>query len=107
VRNGQRWHHIIDLKTGRPVQHTAAVTVFSSSAFYADAIDTALFIMGPEKALSKLPSAPGPKADALIVDKDMRLFTSPGMQQRLIMRMQPQNQKLPMPPPDLNSHMER
>lgn len=107
VRNGQRWHHIIDLKTGRPVQHTAAVTVFSSSAFYADAIDTALFIMGPEKALAKLPSAPGPKAEALIVDKDMRLFTSPGMQQRLIMRMQLQDQKLPAAPPDLNSHMAK
>ena len=87
IRDGQRWHHIIDLKTGRPVQHTAAVTVISDSPFYADAIDTALFIMGPKKALAKLATAPGPKADLLLVDKDMRLYVSPGMEKRLIMRM--------------------
>lgn len=96
-RDGQRWHHIIDLKTGKPVQHTAAVTVISDSAFYADAIDTALFIMGPEKALAKLASAPGPKAEALIVGADMRLHLSPGMQQRLIMRVELQDGKLPLP----------
>lgn len=87
IRDGQRWHHIIDLKTGRPVQHTSAVTVVSDSPFYADAIDTALFIMGPKKALEKLPSAPGPKAEALLVDKDMRLHLSPGMKDRLILRV--------------------
>ena len=96
-RDGKRWHHIIDLKTGKPVEHTAAVTVISDSAFYADAIDTALFIMGPEKALTKLATAPGPKADVLIVDKDMRVYTSPGMQQRMIMRTQLQDGKLPSP----------
>jgi thiamine biosynthesis lipoprotein len=99
MRNGQRWHHIIDLKTGRPVQHTAAVTVISDSPFYADAIDTALFIMGPQKALAKLASAPGPKSDLLIIDKDMRLYTSPGMKDRLIMRMKLNDGKLPLPPP--------
>jgi thiamine biosynthesis lipoprotein len=95
IRDGQRWHHIIDLKTGRPVQHTTAVTVISDSAFYADAIDTALFIMGPQKALAKLATAPGPKAEVLLVDNEMRLFTSPGMQARLIMRMEPKDGKLP------------
>jgi thiamine biosynthesis lipoprotein len=97
IKDGTRWHHIIDLHTGRPVQHTSAVTVISDSAFYADAIDTALFIMGPEKALAKLATAPGPKAEVLIVDKDMRLYLSPGMQQRLIMRAPLKDGKLPLP----------
>jgi thiamine biosynthesis lipoprotein len=96
IRDGVRWHHIIDLKTGRPVQHTAAVTVVSDSPFYADAIDTALFIMGPQKALQKLASAPGPKAEALIVGSDMRLYSSPGMQQRLILRTELKDGKLPL-----------
>jgi FAD:protein FMN transferase len=98
VRDGVHWHHIIDLKTGRPVQHTTSVTVVSESAFYADAIDTALFIMGPEKALAKLPSAPGPKAELLLVDKDLRVYESPGMRARLIMRMPLTDDKLPPPP---------
>jgi FAD:protein FMN transferase len=96
IKDGKRWHHIIDLKTGRPVEHTAAVTVISDSPFYADAIDTALFIMGPEKALAKLPSAPGPKAEVLIIDKDMGVHMSPGMQKRLIMRMELTDGKLPL-----------
>jgi thiamine biosynthesis lipoprotein len=101
IRDGQRWHHIIDLKTGRPVQHTSAVTVISDSPFYADAIDTALFIMGPKKAFEKLPSAPGPKAELLMVDKDMKLYTSPGMKQRLIMRVElDADGKIPTPTAD-------
>jgi FAD:protein FMN transferase len=96
IKDGKRWHHIIDLKTGRPVQHTVAVTVISDSPFYADAIDTALFIMGPAKALAKLPTAPGPKADMLIIDKDMGLHMSPGMQKRLIMRTELIDGKLPL-----------
>ncbi len=96
IRDGVRWHHIIDLKTGRPAQRTSSVTVISESPFYADAIDTALFIMGPERALAKLPSAPGPKADALIVGSDMMLHMSPGMRERLIMRANLIDGKLPL-----------
>ncbi|MEY4576676.1 MAG: hypothetical protein RL701_1379 [Pseudomonadota bacterium] len=105
MRDGQRWHHIIDLKTGKPVRHTAAVTVVSDSPFYADAIDTALFIMGPKKALEKISSAPGPKADFLLIDSDMRLIMSPGMQQRLIVRMPLQDGRLPLSV--ANSHTAR
>jgi thiamine biosynthesis lipoprotein len=96
VRDGVRWHHIIDLKTGRPVTHTSSVTVVSESAFYADAIDTALFIMGPKKALAKLASAPGPKSEVVIVGSDMKVYMSPGMQQRLIVRANLQDGKLPL-----------
>lgn len=96
VRDGVRWHHIIDLRTGRPVQHTSSVTVISESPFYADAIDTALFIMGPTRALEKLATAPGPKAEALIVGSDMRIYTTPGMHERLIMRATLTDGKLPL-----------
>ena len=32
-KDGKRWHHIIDLKTGLPVEHTTSVTVISPSGF--------------------------------------------------------------------------
>jgi thiamine biosynthesis lipoprotein ApbE len=70
--------------------------VISSSPFYADAIDTALFILGPKKALAKLPTAPGPKAEALIVGSDMRVYTSAGMKEMLIMRAELEDGKLPL-----------
>jgi thiamine biosynthesis lipoprotein len=85
VKDGKRWHHIIDTKTGLPVPHTSSVTVIADSGLAADAIDTAIFILGPERALEMLDSAPF-KAAAVIVDNEMRLHVSPGMKDRLVMR---------------------
>jgi thiamine biosynthesis lipoprotein len=44
---GERLHHIIDPRTGRPVAHTQAVTVIAANAELADAASTALFVAGP------------------------------------------------------------
>jgi thiamine biosynthesis lipoprotein len=45
---GLRYSHTIDARTGRPVTHAlAAVTVVNPSAAYADAMATALLVLGP------------------------------------------------------------
>ncbi|MBT8091375.1 MAG: FAD:protein FMN transferase [Gammaproteobacteria bacterium] len=50
---GQRYSHTIDARTGRPVAHDlAAVTVVSKSAARADAMATALLVLGPESGLA-------------------------------------------------------
>ncbi|MDX1561545.1 MAG: FAD:protein FMN transferase [Gammaproteobacteria bacterium] len=46
--DGQRAHHIIDPRSGRPAVHTQAVTVVASDAVLADAAATALFVAGPD-----------------------------------------------------------
>jgi thiamine biosynthesis lipoprotein len=47
--DGKRYSHTIDSKTGRPVTHSvAAVTVVSDTAAFADAIATALLVLGSE-----------------------------------------------------------
>lgn len=49
--NGQRFTHILDPRSGRPVRHAlASVTVFDNLAVRADALSTALMVMGPEEA---------------------------------------------------------
>jgi thiamine biosynthesis lipoprotein len=49
--NNQRYSHTIDPATGWPVaHHLASVTVIDDSAMLADALDTALMVMGPEQA---------------------------------------------------------
>ncbi len=47
--DGTQYSHTIDARTGRPVTHRlAAVTVFNHSAAYADAMATALLVLGPD-----------------------------------------------------------
>ncbi|MEM9317097.1 MAG: FAD:protein FMN transferase, partial [Pseudomonadota bacterium] len=49
---GQRYSHLIDPGTGRPVtHHTASATVLSESAMLADAWATAFLIMGKEEGM--------------------------------------------------------
>lgn len=49
--NGRRISHILDPRTGFPVEPFGSVTVWSATAFDADVLSTALFVMGPEKGL--------------------------------------------------------
>ena len=44
---GKRYHHIIDVRNGYPANASVAVTVLAPKAMYADAIATAVFILGP------------------------------------------------------------
>jgi len=46
---GQRFSHTVDARTGHPVTHDlAAVTVVNASTAYADAMATALLVLGPD-----------------------------------------------------------
>ena len=48
-KEGQRYPHILDPRTGRPVQHgLVSVSVFHRHAMMADGYDTALLVLGPE-----------------------------------------------------------
>ena len=50
--DGITYHHILDPRTGWPVQnHILTVTAVTKSSLLADAITTALFVLGPEKGL--------------------------------------------------------
>ncbi|PXX58548.1 thiamine biosynthesis lipoprotein [Pseudomonas sp. LAMO17WK12:I10] len=49
-RDGQRYSHTFDARTGRPVEHgLASVTVIHPAAVMADGLSTLLLILGPER----------------------------------------------------------
>jgi len=76
-RDGRRYHHLFDPQTGYPAGRCQSVTVLASHAVLADALATALFVLGPERGLALLRDYPG--VDALIVAADGRLHSTPGL----------------------------
>ena len=51
---GRRYAHVIDPRNGQPVSGLAQVTVVADSAAEADALSTALFVLGPEAGAALL-----------------------------------------------------
>lgn len=82
VLNGKRYAHIIDPRTGTPVEGMAQVTVVSTNATETDALSTGLFVMKMEAGFEFLKSMPG--CDAMFVpDKQpMELHVTPGFLRR-------------------------
>jgi len=76
--DGVRYHHIFDPATGRPAAsglHAAAV--WSRDGTLADALSTALFVMGAERALAFYDAHPGLFEAVLIADGAIRV--TPGL----------------------------
>lgn len=73
-RDGIRYHHILDPRTGYPVQnHLQAVTLRGSLSVLADGVSTACFVLGPEKG-AELAQAYGMEA-AFLTDDGRVLYT--------------------------------
>jgi thiamine biosynthesis lipoprotein len=49
ISGGNRYHHIIDPKTGYPARGCISVTVVAPEAVLADGLATAAFVLGPDK----------------------------------------------------------
>ncbi|MEO7272350.1 MAG: FAD:protein FMN transferase [Vicinamibacterales bacterium] len=60
--NGVRYSHIMDPRTGAPVQGMLTVAVLSDSGTAGDALDDALFVLGPAASRPLLNAVPGTAA---------------------------------------------
>lgn len=65
---GRRYHHILDLRTGLPAERSVAVTVRAPDATLADALATAIFVLGPVDGLALAARHPGVDAAVLAPD---------------------------------------
>lgn len=78
IKNGIRYHHILDPRTGYPARAARSVTVYAKDATTADGLDDAILIMGPERGLQLIESIPD--AGAIIVDAHNQVHISKRMQ---------------------------
>lgn len=71
--NGVRYSHLIDPRTGFPIQHNlVAVSVVNASSMTADGLATALIVMGKEQALEV---AQKNNLDVLLITRENGQFT--------------------------------
>ena len=71
ISGKKRYSHILDPKTGRPVDNgLASVTIIAKSATTADALSTTVFVLGKEKGSELLKRMPGIEA-RIIKEKDV------------------------------------
>ncbi len=78
VKDGKRYHHIIDPRTGYPATAARSVTVYAKDALTADAIDDAVFILGKDKGLPLAESIDG--AGVVIVGANNEVTVSSRLQ---------------------------
>jgi len=85
--DGVRYHHILDPRTGRPARGLTGVTVVAADATLADALSTALMVLGPQRGLDLAESMDG--VEAVLVDEDGGWQATSGLAGRLEVRHPP------------------
>ncbi len=74
IKDGKRYHHIIDPDLGRPSKPCRSVTVMAPDAMTADALSTGIFILGAKKGLEIAEKTPG--VGVVIVDNKNQVHVS-------------------------------
>lgn len=86
--DGERYHHILDPRTGAPARGLRSVTVVSKNAAKADAYATAIFVLGPVKGLELAEAVSD--IEAVLVDDGSNVIVSQGLADRLRILHQPE-----------------
>ncbi len=68
MNDSVRYHHILDPHSGWPARGCVSVTVVANTAMEADALSTALFVLGPERGLVLAERLPGVAAVIFVDD---------------------------------------
>jgi thiamine biosynthesis lipoprotein len=87
MKNGVRYHHIIDLRVGEPARLCRSVTLVTDRAVIADALAKGVFILGPEEGMALIERTPG--VQGVIVSAKNEVSISSGLRKRLILLAPP------------------
>ena len=87
IKDGRRYHHIIDPATGEPSIGCRSVTIVTGSATIADGLSTGVFLMGPEAGMALIEKLPD--VEGVIVSSSNKVLVSSGLRQRLTILAEP------------------
>ena len=82
VRDGRRYHHIIDPDRGEPSQATRSATIVTNSAIMADGLSTGVFLLGPQAGMALIERLPD--VEGVIVTAKNEVLVSSGLQASLL-----------------------
>jgi thiamine biosynthesis lipoprotein len=82
LHNGNRYHHILDPRTGSPTRGCRSVTVVAPWATEADAMATAAFVMGPRDGMALLEKTRD--VDGIIIDDRGNKHVTSGLRDKVI-----------------------
>jgi len=75
VKDGARYHHILDARTGWPVRGVVSATVVAPTADEAGRFASAAFLLGLEEGLALLEATPGLEGALIAEDETIRATT--------------------------------
>lgn len=78
----KRFHHILDPKAGYPSKGLQSVTIIHKSNILADALATAVFVMGKENGMKLIETLDD--TEAMIIDDKGKIFYSSGFEKFLV-----------------------
>lgn len=74
---GRSYHHILDPSTGYPSRLLAGVTIVAPTAMEADALSTAVFVLGPARGMELVEDLPG--VEAVLITPELKVTVSSGL----------------------------
>jgi thiamine biosynthesis lipoprotein len=76
-QDGERYHHLLDPRDGRPARGCRSVTVLARTCARADALATAVFVLGPREGLALIERLTG--VECLLIDAAGERHESSGL----------------------------
>jgi thiamine biosynthesis lipoprotein len=74
MQDGQRYHHIIQPKTGKSASELMSVTIIGQETLRTDALSTSVFVLGAKAGMELINRLPD--VDAVIIDRQGNLYYS-------------------------------
>src|SRR6185436_11891864 len=83
MKDGVRYHHLIDPATGLPARDCRSVTIVADAPRLADGLSTGVFILGPAAGMALIERLP--RVEGIIVTAKNEVMVSSGLKDKVTM----------------------